>query len=178
MLTAGATRQDKPLQTLTPAPTRSSFPAERQGFGKCRRRRYNPPVEPRAPGRLTQRLECHSYKVEVTGSNPVSPILQQLQCPPYPLDRRTLAFSAQPLMDPDRQVRRPLSESNTGRDGADPRKPFQSPGARPPGFDRTRSASHRPPQAASGRLRPAVRPVLPRCFPQAPPPPPPLLEPA
>jgi aspartate 1-decarboxylase len=25
-------------------------------------------------GRLTQRLECHPYKVEVTGSNPVSPI--------------------------------------------------------------------------------------------------------
>ena len=32
-------------------------------------------------GRLTQRLECHLHTVEVTGSNPVSPIrdLQALQ---------------------------------------------------------------------------------------------------
>ena len=29
-------------------------------------------------GRLTQRLECHLHTVEVTGSNPVSPIFQPL----------------------------------------------------------------------------------------------------
>lgn len=41
------------------------------------------PQSPVRFGRLTQRLECHLHTVEVTGSNPVSPI----RCK-YMLDRR------------------------------------------------------------------------------------------
>lgn len=45
----------------------------RHRFGKRGRGRYNRAAVLPVWGRLTQRLECHSYTVEVTGSNPVSP---------------------------------------------------------------------------------------------------------